>query len=342
MNMEIKEHYCSEMNRIKMSDKCEERILSATIAAERQSPSFRKRKKIRIVPALIASFIAITLMSTAVFADNIKNYISDMFAKNSELIESSIVYPEIQVDEPWAIIKVEEIAADGITYKAIVSVEILDINENPWPETNPNSFISMQPVYDDDNSHQGSYFAAAGELTEYRTENKRFFSTSISAASDAYGSNTVKITLSLFGKTEVVLESYESIEVKKYALDGSLAPDKYYEPASVKISPLSLIISGYDKGMYEYVEVGGVISVESVLVDERINSLYLLYNDGTRSNLLGGDPDETAIVCSYRQMEPIPQSGDLTLEIYSTGFWHPVDITRVIGIELDGVFYSFE
>lgn len=347
MSKKIRERYIDGADRLRTGVDFENQVIAKINRQAKIQP--QKKKKIRIVPALIAACIAITAMSTAVFADDIKNYISGMFNKNSELIESSIVYPEIQVDEPWAIIKVEEILADGITYNAIVSVEITDLEKKNWPEDRPGDFTSptyrpdnfvphdfifIEPVIKDDNSllYGVNYSSGLIELIEYRTENKRFYSVYFFASNNTYGTDTVKINVNLGGKTEVLLESYESIELKEYALDGSLAPtEKLYEPRLVKISPLSLVISGYDRGIVEYSfpEEGGWSAFAN---PETIDSLYLVFKDGTRQDLL-----ETGLFSLTAG--PFDEK---VIDIYSTHFENPIDISTVSGIELDGVFYPFE
>lgn len=300
---------------------------------------------------VIAIAVAMAIPTT-IFADEIKNTFYNILGKDEKV--SEYVVNDIYTDSSENLkFTVKELLSDKInsyavveyealTEKGIESLEGLDEMLRYYGNIRndyitDHTLISITPDMKDDNYalYGVNYSFETKELEEYRTENKRVYSVQYNASGDNFGTDNVKINYELESVSkEVTLKCTKYLDYKEIKLDSSKAPDKTYKPTGVKLSTFSVFVYGKNCGNYEAgINKYGWYYQRSLSYEE-VESIYLIMKDDTKMDLLalGG-----SMLCSVTNPDV-----DYDIGIYTACFGEYINTDDVAGIEIDGVYYSFE
>ena len=218
----------------------------------------QKRKIFRFKYGLIAALICV-IFSTAVFADEIKNTFYGIF--NSDNIVGDKVLNDIYTDgNDHVKMSVKEVLSDKISAYAIVEYTALDEKGRIWLDNlhavqklNP---LKLNPLIKDNNgSLYGVNFSYGfEEIEKYRSEKIHVFKVMYHASGENFGTESIQLSYPLCNKWEnkVIIDVSESLRTVDIKIDSSQAPDKYYKPLGIKLSPISVLIYGKDLGMIEF------------------------------------------------------------------------------------------
>ena len=223
--------------------------------------------------------------------------------------------------------------SDKITTKAVIKYKAIDDIGRKWLNEIINTSYSVEiyPVIEDDAAVCGGSSAEPFiELTEYSTEDEKYFYVGNYMSGDDYSTDLVNIRYSLYSRFEnnTQINIAESVQYTDYELDSSKAPDKYYKPTGVKLSPISICVYGKDLGMTKRTINEYGFSIETIH-EENVDSIKLMFNDGLEVDLY--EMGCWGICASALDND------DCT--IFCASFAEPIDTDNAAGIELDGVYY---
>lgn len=330
------------MDKICPSEQQKNRMFDKALAmAEDDAPKTVRRPKLKIIAASIIAAAAL-VGTTTVFADEIKSAFYKFFSDDST-ISQDIIENIYEDSDGHVDFSVSRIVSDKINTYAIVKYTALDDVGEEWLSNRFASFDIIGKAEDmlnrglfikpDDSTdaHISYMFGITDEeITDITEENSRVFKISCTSADVVLNSDCVKIEYVMTsGKMRrALLDVSESIELTDIKLDRSIAADKLYIPAGVKLSPLGLMIYGENNGLYETSEDGNSMWSTS---DERLDSVKIIRKDGSYikySNFIS--------LCPV-----IGEGKGYDIALFSTFFKEPVDIADIDGVEINGVFYEF-
>lgn len=352
---------------IKLDEEQKARMLSG-IKSRMPSSAGRSTKKVAWAAVIAAVLCCVFAMT--VFADEIAGIFTD-----NEIVGET-VRTSVYCDKDEHIeISVEEILSDMQTVRMVVRYTALDKQGEEWlgqlsEKGNNNSIYGddptahygfrVSPDFKDNNTRlygvNWGYYAT--EIEEYRTKTQRRFIVGMEANDGYWGTDNIILYYMMTdyelyadnnqyinNKKSAVLDVSTNIERRKFILDNSNAPEKLYKPTEAFLSPLSLRICGENLGFYKqghYETSEGTYYYEKLLEDVEVDSLYLVQNDGHKIDML--DPPLEWSEIGYHGPGAMgrAQGENEYCHIYSISFKNPIDIDTVAGIELDGVFYSFQ
>lgn len=305
----------------------------------------KHRFKFRYCAAVIAVSV---VFSTTVFAAEIKNTFYNLLGK-SEIISEDVLNNVYTDTDGHVIMSVKEVLSDKISSCAIIEYSALDEQGQDWLDNyltvHELNALTISPFIKDGNCalYGVNWGYGCEEQLEYQTENTRVFKASYSASGENFGSDSVDLIYPLATKWEnhAVIDVSESVRLTDIKLDNGNAPEKYYKPLGVKLSPMSIMVYGKDMGMVETKRLKGGGYSMKVVNEETIGSLYLVMKDGAKHDLLD---NETQILGEGGNMLTYVSNPevDYNCSIYASSFREYMDISLIDGIELDGVYYSFE
>lgn len=304
-----------------------------------------KEKTHRKKPVLrycIASAVAAVVCSTVVFADEIHNTFYNLLGKD-EIIAEDVLNDVYTDTDDHIRMSVKELLSDKITAYAVIEYTALDDIGKKWLDgatsltdgvINGVYAPQIHPCFKEENTalYGVNYSYICEELTDYRTENSYVFKTEYQASGENYGTDSIILDYHMPERYEnqAVIDVTESIQLTDIKVDGVKLPDKHYRIQGVKISPMSIMVYGENCGLYESgTNQYGSYYIRS-LVNEEINSIYLVMKDESRIDLHGG----------FSLTSVSNPEIDYEVSICAESFDESIDISLVDGIELDGVYYD--
>ncbi len=318
----------------------------------------KPKRSFRLKYCIIAATAVLLFSGTTVFADEIKAVFYNLLGKN-ELVSEDVLNEVYSDDDGHVKITVKEFLSDRINSYAIIEYTALDDKGKKWIDkalivenmdamTQHMNYPDMFPNFKDNNTalYGVNYNHGAEELIEYHTENSRVFKVVCLASGGDFGTNSMKLLYNLPDKwkTEATIDISESVQITDIEIDNSLAPDKYYKPLGIRISPLSLLIYGEDLGIVESGVNQSGNWYQKIVHDENIDSLYLIMKDGKKYNILDYSLDDSSIMLNSTAMLTHVSNPEVEHDIiiYTSAFEEPIDLELIDGIELDGVYYPID
>lgn len=320
-----------------------EMIFGSERAAERKTAAPRFSKPMRI--AAIAAALCCLFCMTA-FAEEIGSVFSGMFTKDAIVADTVLTGVYTDGDEHVRM-AVEELLSDGTVVRMIVRYQAIDEQGKAWlnemthfdMETY-NYILDAHPNFKDGNValHGVSHGHGSFELEEYRTETERCFIVVIEAAHNDWGTSEVKLDYPLTAEARyALLDITTNIEMNILEIDAQIGEGDYYAPTRAIVSPLSFIIEGKQDGLIESGKDGDYY-YQRMVEDAEIESLKLVFTDGTKVNML--QPNDVVNGGFMLGGGNHSHSEDFII-IIADYFKQPIDISTVAGFELDGVYYEF-
>ncbi|MCM1226915.1 MAG: hypothetical protein NC320_05735 [Clostridium sp.] len=311
-------------------------------------PEPEKAKRGFKIKYCIPAVALAVIFSTTVFAEEIKNTFYGLLGKNE--IVSEEVLNDVYTDTGEHVsIAVKEVLSDMINCRMIVEYTLHDEIGREWIDNLANAckstFLEVSPHMKEENTILYGVSRSYGceELTEYRTENTRVFNVFYESSGEGSGTNSVDLMYHLYHQWEnhAVIDVSKSVQLTDIKLDSSLAPNFYYKPIGVKISPMSILIYGQNCGLYETGnnKYGGYYIRSLVDDDFYLSSLHLIMKDGNKYDLL--HDEEVQYAPGWGLGSVTNADLDYDVSVYCSAL-RDIDITTIDGIELDGVYYSFD
>lgn len=323
-----------------------DRMFEKAISVKPQQHKSRFKARYCVIAAALAMAIP-----TTIFANEIKEVFYNLLGKNE--IVSEEVLNEIYTDNDGHVkITVKELLSDKINSYAIVEYTALDdegkkwidrslIMENPENVNDHLNYPNLSPAFKDNNTaiYGVNYSYGAYELENYHTEKSRLFKVTCQASGNNFGTDCMQLEYNLPDKFRVKadINVSQSVKVKDIKIDSSNAPEKFYKPLGIQISPLSFAIYGKDLGIVESGR-NSVGEYYQKVVNEEVDSLYIFMKDGKKYDLISFDED--SILDTGGAMTHVSNPNvEYDIVIYTCAFAEPLDISLIAGFELDGVYY---
>ncbi len=305
----------------------------------------KEKHKFKIRYGVVAVAFCV-LMSSVVFADEIKQTFYGLL-NDDNIVENQILSDVYSDTDGHIRMSVKEVLSDKITSDAILEYTALDEKGQDWLDDyliihQLNTPKLMGCLKDDNCALYGvNYGCTVDEIKDYSSENVRVFKVSCTTSGENFGTDSMLLKYYLPDKWENQFEINvtESVQLTDIKIDNGNAPNKYYKPTGIKISPMSIMIYGKNCGYYESGQNEYGSYYTKIVNDEDIDSLYLVMKDGTKKDLLTSDTEGD---CNGGFMLSTVQNPDVDydLSIYATSFKKPMDLTLVDGIILDGIYYE--
>lgn len=330
--------YTEMMAHIKPTPEQKERMLEKAL----QNKPKRKRFKLRYAAAVVAAGV---IFSGTVFGEEIKNTFYGLLGKD-EIVSERVLNDVFTDSDGHVAVSVKEALSDKISTYAIVEYTALDSEGQDWLDNslavnNLNGPEVSPYIKDDNNGVYGvNWSYGYEEIDSCRSEKSRVFKAMYHSSGENFGTDSIRFWYCLtneWGK-ETFIDVTESVQLTDIKFDSSQAPDKYYKPLGVKISPMSIMIYGQDLGMFESgkTKTGG--NYQKVVHSEEIGSLYIIMKDGTIYDMLSTESMDMGQDEFMLTAVSNPEVG-YDCAIYTGSFAESVDISLIDGIRLDGVYY---
>ena len=329
--------YTEIMEHIKPTPEQKNRMLEKAL----QGKPERKRFKLRYAAAVVAAGV---IFSGTVFGEEIKNTFYGLLGRD-EIVSEQVLNDVFTDSDGHVTVAVKEVLSDKINAYAIVEYTALDSEGQDWLDNslavNKLNGPGINPYIKDNNNavYGVNYSYGYEEIESCRTEKSRVFKAVYDSSGENFGTDSIRFWYCLtndWGK-ETSIDVTESVQLTDIKFDSSQAPDKYYKPLGVKISPLSIMIYGQDMGMFESGKTKSGGNYER-FVHVEIGSLYLIMKDGTIYNMLSSESMDMG-QCGYTLTHVSNPDVGYDCAIYTGAFKESVDISLIDGIELDGFYY---
>lgn len=336
------------------TDEQRERMLSG-IKKRTASPARRSAKWLRVA-AIAAVLCCVFTMS--VFAEEITVFIAGVFTNDA--IVGDTVRTSVYTDTDGHIeMTVEEVLSDLSTVRIVVLYKAIDDEGSEWLsnlsydgndpaiyDKSTRYSLWIHPNFKENNTdvYGVSWSHDAYELEEYHTDTQRRFVVNMEADDDSWGTNSIRLYYGMTNEQrEALIDASTNIEKHVYELDSERSPNKLYRPEKVVLSPLTIIVYGKNTGIFDITVYGDsdhkYYSIECV-EEEKIESLTILFEDETQIEIFKEGEVQIGGIGYFSSLGSQYDADDMV--IMSMSFDEPIDPETVSGIEIDGVFYSFE
>lgn len=302
---------------------------------------------------------AAVICTTTVFADEIKTAFYSFFG-NDAVISDSIIENIYSDTDGHVDFSVEKVVSDRINSYAIVRYSAIDESGTEWisdmfekvpwygDDGEPYTYEDGTPVmhykyqldltiqpngYDDHNVSYSYGMTDESEITDDIEENARVFRIKCEAADEVFNTDDIRLSYPMpGGETKAVnINVSESIELIDIKLDSSKAPENYYIPTGVKLSPLGIMVYGDNNGLYGYTKTDTWSSIWTIPEDLPSPTVTVVMKDGSEIFMEGG----------WSLGSVIEDEKDYEVQIFTQPFEKPMDTDNIAGIILDGVYYEF-
>lgn len=282
------------------------------------------------------------------------NYFSEMLAEGTEKYAFT---PDFSYSDGHVTVRAEQMISDKLNAYLIVSYECLDEQGKHWLKEyfarlnsyDASALLSISPVFHNDaiiseaSWSKECKIAEDAGLEQYETSTKKYFMLSYSINSDRCGIESVKLEFPLPGTIKsTTIELTEFLPRDVYRIEAEPSEDKYYLPAQVTITPLSIHIEGKDLGIEQI-----PIDIADEEKKREVDSVTLVFRDDTSWDLYTQDATERHTrYCVFKRFwtnryleEQIYD--DIDCQIFTGFFIEPIDMEQVKGIWINDVYYDF-
>lgn len=257
--------------------------------------------------ATTAAVLAALSIPATIYADEIKEFFTGVLGRNEQVAE--YVRQNVYEDSDGHLrMMVKELLSDQKAVRAVITYEALDEEGKEWIQNFDERDYDWDGIYGEFNDENGfshsalslmpSEIASASfgfqELKEYRTDSTLCIQFMYDVSEPAEQQTAIfyyPMTHKKYCQAELNVEP--NMEVKEYRLVGDTNVNKYYDALYVRLSDLSLVIYGTQKGLYEHrtYATGGYSQRTLVPEEERDEvspKVTLHFKDGTEHSLMYG------------------------------------------------------
>ena len=257
--------------------------------------------------ATTAAVLAALSIPATIYADEIKEFFTGVLGRNEQVAE--YVRQNVYEDSDGHLrMMVKELLSDQKAVRAVITYEALDEEGKEWIRNFDERDYEWDGIYGEFNDENGFSHSALSlmpseianmsygfkELKEYRTDSTLCiqFMYDVSEPTEQQTADLYyPMTHKKYCHAEFNVEP--NMEVKEYRLVGDTNVNKYYDALYVRLSDLSLIIYGTQKGLYEHrnYSTGGYSQRTLVPEEEREEispQVTLHFKDGTEHSLMYG------------------------------------------------------
>ena len=373
-------NYKQAMNKVKMSDKCKNEILNRINSQEnrRWSGLFRVNK-VKFLNGMVLIFIIITILGGTITVLGKQNKgLFKGWLTNNEMVGDTVFDSSFCESDGHVRIEISEILSDIMNTKMVIHYTALDEEGRNWLKTTmshePYGNLHITPGIKDFNTieYGVNYTGGCSELTEYGSDDEKYFEVNYSASGNDFGTRTAYLYYSMPAKSClniiddcVSIELTDAIEMAEYNITSDFDNEINYIPKKIRISPLGIAIYGITKNVaisYKYGDSYNSFALEGA----QIGSLYLILKDGSRYNLLESNELTSNGWCSIiinkdwneetakrweKRYENMKKSGKFTLIsdgsegkdlLYSLTFGYTIDTDMIKSVEIDGTAFNLD
>ena len=283
-----------------------ENMYSSDFLSEKKKRDRTKKAWMKKLSAAAAIIVALVIPG-AIYADDIRDFFMGFLNRDAQITE--YVKQNVYEDSDGHLkMTVEELLSDQKMVRAVISYEALDDEGIQWLQSFDESDYRWEGKYmKHDTDSNWLAHAAMGlypenlttmshdfcELKEFRTDQTRFFELFYEV-----GCPDNAKTASLFYPMttevckEATLDITPNMEIKEYRLVGDTNVNKYYDVMYIRLTDLSYVVYGTQKGLYSHTRhPEGGFSEYSLVADEEPGKIYpkviLHLKDGTEYSNLG-------------------------------------------------------
>lgn len=368
-------NYRQAMNKVKMSDKCKNEILNRINSQE--SRRWNRLFRVKFLNVMVLIFIIITILGGTITV--LGKQINGLFKgwlTNNEMVGDTVFDSSFAESDGHVRIEISEILSDIMNTKMVIHYTALDKEGREWLETimsqEPYGNLHITPGIKDFNTfeHGVNYTGGCRELSEYGSDDEKYFEVHYSASGDDFGTRTAYLYYSMPEKSClnivedcVSIELTDAIEMAEYNITSDFVNGINYIPKKIRISPLGIAIYGVTKDSsicYKYGNSYHTLALEGA----ELGSLYLILKDGSRYNLLESneltengwssitknkDWNEESAKRWEKRYEDMKKSDKFTLIsdgsdgkdlLYSLTFGYTMDIDMIKSVEIDGTEFD--
>lgn len=372
------EHYKSAIEKLHMSDRCEQNIISNIHNSEKKTRWLLRFVRKRAV--IVTTAVLLIFCGTVTASGNSVKKIFDGWLTKDEKLKEDVFTSKFTDYDAHVKIRIKEIVSDIKSTKMVVVYSSFDKAGEKWLEKickKPEDYMAVVPGIKDFDSekYEINYSVNVIELKEYSTASAKYFELSYDASDIDFGTKTAYLYYSLPSKEIdnlpvpenmdecAVIDLPGALSYTTYQIDGK-DTGKNYVPDRVDVSAMGIVIYGKTKNCILSYKMGDFVS--SVMLEgEDIDSLYLLLNNGERINLLmnnelvqdiyfsiaknpewnAADEKKWKDVVDYikenENYKIISDGSEGNQMLYSLSFGYALDVDSIKGIEMDGIEYDF-
>lgn len=257
--------------------------------------------------AIMATILVALSIPVTIYADEIKTFFTEVLGRNEQVAE--YVRQNVYEDSDGHLrMMVKELLSDQKAVRAVITYEALDEEGKEWIRNFDERDYDCDGIYwgfKDENGLSHSALSlvpseiANGifgfqELKEYRTDSTLCIQFMYDVNEPEKQQTAIlyyPMTHKKYSQAELNVEP--NMEIKEYRLVGDTNVNKYYDALYVRLSDLSLVIYGTQKGLYEHRTTAAGGYYQRILVPEKereevFPKVTLHFKDGTELSLMYG------------------------------------------------------
>ncbi len=276
------------------SERIREQIRKASAAQQNKKTAARRR--FSRGKAVAAALVAVMLLSTTVFGEEVKDLFQGFLKKEkaaAEYVEENV----FEASDGHVKLQVIELLSDEVTVQMTVKYEALDETGEKWLysgdlEEWEQDKLYFIPDFKGNTVDYGTNLSAGYvEIEDYRTPTTRYFYCTCTNSNWSPALDTFIFTYQLSDGTYTAsLDVTCNVPVYEYVLQavGGEELSPYYEPNYIRLSKLSYVVYGKSHDVFlnsvsenGYVYRSELLLSDEVLMREMVDSVALIKEDGS-------------------------------------------------------------
>lgn len=307
-----------------------------------------KPKLVRKPFIIAAAAVCVLVCSMPVVANSIKSLLNEKYPE-TVVMQENIQKAVYESNDGHVKMTVDELLSDEMIVLMTVHYEALDEKGIEW--VNNHKFESdisaigsisygrnvgfgiIPDMGDNTIIHGVNVSYNTEELTEYKTDNERWFLLHYDASSRDYDSAQGKFAYPMTSGVETVfIDTKGNVPVKTIELKNDEVPSEYFTPTHIELSKLSFVIFAMQHGVYESFGEPYHYGRRWILPDEEYEKIacFFVMENGEKIKLEGG----------MNSTHPDEKNNYSDLVLLSNKLPENIDIETIVGLEINGVYYD--
>lgn len=211
----------------------------ATILDRKEKGINMKRKNMKLIPLVVGCLL---VMSVAVLASDSTGFFKVFFGESVNIVAENIFSPQSQAENEDYRLVVEGVVSDEYSHVSVVSVEVL----NEKAENVSKGFQDHFKILKGENTAESSSSSVI-ELESLKEKNKRYYMLNYKSTDEILTEPLIVSFEKDGGKLSTQIPMADTLPAIEIRMDQNHYEHQAYRPQTVKISPLSIVVKGYEK-----------------------------------------------------------------------------------------------
>ncbi len=210
-----------------------------TILDRKEKGINMKRKNMKLIPLVVGCLL---MMSVAVLASDSTGFFKVFFGESVNIVAENIFSPQSQAENEDYRLVVEGVVSDEYSHVSVVSVEVLNEKAENVSKGDKDHFKILKG----ENAAESSS-SSVMELESLKEKNKRYYILKYKSTDEILTEPLIVSFEKDGGQLSTQIPMADTLPAIEIRMDQNHYGHQAYRPQTVKISPLSIVVKGYEK-----------------------------------------------------------------------------------------------